>query len=75
MVWFIISEFEIVEFSIVEFIIIELFIILDLSKIFDLVIVESFTDESSSIELSIVDPVAVEFSIIILVVFESIIFE
>ena len=59
----------------VEFLITELSAILDSSKIFEFNIVELAMLESSSVELSTVDPVAEEFSKIELVLFESVIFE
>ena len=46
----------------VEFIIIDLFIILELSKIFDLVIVESLIEDSSTVESTSVEPDASEIS-------------
>ena len=59
----------------VEFIIIDLFIILELSKIFDLVIVESLIEDSSTVESTSVDPDASEISSkTVFVVFDLIIF-
>ncbi|SVD55858.1 uncharacterized protein METZ01_LOCUS408712 [marine metagenome] len=48
---------------------------MDLAKIFDLVIVESLIEESSTVELSIVEPEASEFSKTVFVVFDLVIFE
>ena len=65
----------IIEFSMIESLIIEFSVTLDLSLISDLDIVELATWEFSIVAFSSVDPVAVEFSIIKLVVLESVIFE
>ena len=59
----------------VEFIIFDSFSILDLTVIFDLVTVESLTEESSIVEFSIVEPDVSEFSKTVLIVFDLEIFE